>query len=61
MTEDLDSLTWLKACGTSACLEIAHHNGYVYLRATSRPFTIVELTEQEWLDTKEAIHRGAIA
>jgi len=57
-TEDM---TWQRICGTSACLEIARHNGVVYLRASERPLTVVELTEAEWLGVKEAIHRGEIA
>lgn len=53
---------WLKACGTSACLEVAHDfDGSAYLRNTNVPGVVVEATADEWRAFLEAVHRGEIA
>lgn len=47
-TVDMDSLNWAGKCESNACLEKAVHDGYVYLRSTTDPDTVVTVTQAEW-------------
>lgn len=53
-------LVWLKACGTSACLEVAHVNGGVLLRDSHNPEHTLFTPDEGWRAFVEAVHRGEI-
>lgn len=44
-----EMFNWQGRCESSSCLEIAKHNGLVYLRSTDDPDTVVVITDAEWL------------
>ena len=59
MTESDESLTWLSACGTAACLEVAHdEGGGAYIRNNAVPGVVVGATSDEWRQFVEAVRSG---
>ncbi len=54
--------SWVRACGTSACLEVTRTPaGRVAIRNSQLLGVRVEVSLVEWREFLEAVHRGDIA
>lgn len=49
MARTFDNLPWHGRCESSSCLEMAEEDGFVYLRGTNDPDTVVCVTKDEWI------------
>lgn len=57
-----ERLVWTRACGSSACLEVAHPEpGRVLLRNSTKPDVVIEASTEEWREFLDGVFNGGIA
>ena len=51
-------MTWLRACDTSACVEVLNDGDRVLVRSTTMREHVLDLTRQEWVEFIDGVKRG---
>jgi hypothetical protein len=48
-------LSWTRPCESYSCIEYAEAQGYIYIRVSDEPDTVVRATQAEWNEFVAAI------
>ena len=60
MSDETVARTWKRSsfCSDSACVEVAHDEGFVFLRSSQQPDNVVRFTHREWDAFRAALVNG---